>query len=43
VKSLGNKKEHRFLDGEVFSRIVLEALWKKITTESKKKSLDEKK
>jgi hypothetical protein len=38
VKSLGNKKEHRFLDGEVFSRIVLEALWKKITKESKKQS-----
>jgi len=38
VKSLGNKKEYRFLDGDVFSRIVLEALWKKITTESKKQS-----
>jgi hypothetical protein len=35
VKSFGNKKEYRFLDGDVFSRIVLEALWKKITTESK--------
>ena len=37
VKSLGNKKDYRFLDGDVFSRIVLEALWKKITTESKNK------
>ena len=37
IKSLGNKKEYRFLDGDVFSRIVLEALWKKITTKSKKK------
>jgi hypothetical protein len=36
IKSLGNKKEYRFLDGDVFSRIVLGALWKKITTESKK-------
>jgi len=34
-KSLGDKKEYIFLDGDVFSRIVLEALWKKITTESK--------
>jgi len=40
IKSLGldNKKEYRFLDGDVFSRIVLEALWKKIKTESKKQS-----
>ena len=38
VKSLGNKKDYRFLDGDVFSRIVLEALWKKITTKSKKQS-----
>ena len=36
VSSLGDKKEHRFLDGDVFSGIILEALWKKITTESKK-------
>ncbi len=36
VKSFGNKKEYRFLDGDVFSRIVLEALWKKITTKNKK-------
>ncbi len=36
VRSLGDKKEHRFLDGDVFSGIVLEALWKKITTENKK-------
>ena len=35
VKSLGNKKEYMFLDGDVFSRIVLERLWKKITTKSK--------
>lgn len=38
IKSLdvGNKKEYRFLDGDVFSQLILEALWKKITTESKK-------
>jgi hypothetical protein len=36
IESLGNKKEHRFLDGEVLSHIVLEALWKKITNESNK-------
>ena len=36
VKSLGNKKEYRFLDGDVLSHIVLEAIWKKITTEKKK-------
>jgi len=36
IKSLDieNKKEYRFLDGDVFSQIILEALWKKITTES---------
>jgi hypothetical protein len=39
VKSLGNKKDYRFLDGDVLSRIVLEALWKKITTESKQKTM----
>ena len=39
VKSLGNKKEHMFLDGDVLSHIVLEALWKKITTESKQKTM----
>ena len=40
IKSLGvgDKKEYRFLDGDVFSQIVLEALWKKITAESKKQS-----
>jgi Domain of unknown function (DUF6794) len=36
VRSLGEKKEHRFLDGDVFSGIVLEALWKRVTSESKK-------
>ena len=36
IESLGNKKEHRFLDGEVLSHIVLESLWKKITNESNK-------
>jgi hypothetical protein len=38
IKSLGvgNKKEYRFLDGDVFSQIILEALWKKITTERSK-------
>jgi len=36
VRSLGEKKEHRFLDGDVLSGIVLEALWKRVTSESKK-------
>jgi len=36
VKSLGNKKKYIFLDGDVLSRIILEALWNKITSESKK-------
>ena len=36
VKSLGNKKKYMFLDGDVLSHIVLEALYQKITTESKK-------
>jgi len=36
IESLGNKKEHRFLDGDVLSHIILEALWKKITNESNK-------
>jgi Domain of unknown function (DUF6794) len=35
VKSLGEKKEHRFLDGDVVSGIVLKALWKKINQENK--------
>jgi hypothetical protein len=35
VKSLGNKKEYIFLDGDVFSQIVLEKLYEKITTKSK--------
>jgi hypothetical protein len=39
VKSLGNKKEHMFLDGDVLSQIVLEALYRKITTESKQKTM----
>jgi hypothetical protein len=40
IKSLGlgDKKEYRFFDGDVFSQLILEALWKKITTESSKKS-----
>jgi hypothetical protein len=40
IKSLGvdNKNEYRFLDGDVFSEIILEALWKKINKESKQKS-----
>ena len=38
VESLGNKKEYVFLDGDVFSRIVLKALYKKIITKSKKQS-----
>jgi hypothetical protein len=35
IESLGNKKEYIFLDGDVFSRIVLKKLYEKITTESK--------
>ena len=35
IKSLGDKKEYIFLDGDVFSRIVLEKLYERITTESK--------
>ena len=32
ITSLGNKKEYIFLDGDVFSRIVLKKLYQKITT-----------
>jgi hypothetical protein len=39
VKSLGNKKDYMFLDGDVLSHIVLEALYRKITTESKQKTM----
>jgi len=39
IKSLGNKKNYMFLDGDVLSRIVLEALYRKITTESKQKTM----
>jgi hypothetical protein len=35
ITSLGNKKEYIFLDGDVFSQIVLEILYKRITTEKK--------
>ena len=35
VKSLGNKKEYVFLDGDVFSRIILNKLYEKITNENK--------
>ena len=31
ITSLGNKKEHTFLDGDVFSQIILEKLYEKIT------------
>ena len=31
ITSLGNKKEYKFLDGDVFSQIVLEKLYEKIT------------
>jgi hypothetical protein len=30
IENLGNKKEYKFLDGDVFSDIVLEKLYKKI-------------
>jgi RecG-like helicase len=32
ITSLSNKKEYTFLDGDVFSRIVLEKLYERITT-----------
>ena len=32
IESLGNKKEYIFLDGDVFSQIVLEKLYERITT-----------
>jgi hypothetical protein len=35
ITSLGNKKEYIFLDGDVFSGIILEKLYKRITTEKK--------
>jgi len=35
ITSLGNKKKYIFLDGDVFSQIVLEKLYEKITTEKK--------
>jgi hypothetical protein len=35
IESLGNKKEYIFLDGDVFSQIILEKLYKKITTGKK--------
>jgi hypothetical protein len=35
IKSLGNKKEYIFLDGDVFSGIVLEKLYERITTRKK--------
>jgi hypothetical protein len=35
---LGNKKEYRFFDGDVFSQLILEALWKKITMERTEQS-----
>ena len=30
IKSLGHKKEYKFLDGDVFSKIVLEKLYERI-------------
>ena len=40
IKSLGlgDKKEYRFFDGDVFSQLILEALWKKIISERPKQS-----
>jgi len=35
IESLGNKKEYIFLDGDVFSQIILEKLYEKITTGKK--------
>ena len=35
IESLGNKKEYIFLDGDVFSQIVLEKLYERITTGKK--------
>ena len=34
VTSLGNKKGYKFLDGDVFSQIVLEKLYERITAKS---------
>ena len=31
IESLGNKTEYKFLDGDVFSQIVLEKLYERIT------------
>jgi hypothetical protein len=35
IISLGNKKDYIFLDGDVFSGIVLEKLYERITTKKK--------
>ncbi len=35
ITSLGNKKKYKFLDGDVFSQIVFEKLYERITTEKK--------
>jgi hypothetical protein len=35
ITSLGNKKQYIFLDGDVFSGIVLEKLYERITTKKK--------
>jgi hypothetical protein len=35
ITSFGNKKEYIFLDGDVFSGIVLEKLYERITTKKK--------
>jgi hypothetical protein len=35
VNSLGNKKEYIFLDGDVFSQIILEKLYERITSTKK--------
>jgi len=32
IESLGNKNQYKFLDGDVFSGIVLEKLYERITT-----------
>ncbi|VVB59094.1 Uncharacterised protein [uncultured archaeon] len=35
IESLGHKKKYVFLDGDVFSGIILEKLYERITTEDK--------
>jgi hypothetical protein len=42
ITSLGNKKEYKFLDGDVFSQIVLEKLYERIKKKIRKEKYEEK-